>query len=97
MYGTTNWNHQTFSLEIDPPAGASISGARIFNGTSKWFVLNNLVFFEAGMDPTVTYQVKMTNLIDGSYSDIHSVRTTRSLLLLLTRSVGCYDELAGSG
>ncbi|KAJ7490356.1 hypothetical protein B0H11DRAFT_1021411 [Mycena galericulata] len=72
VYGTTNWNHQTFSFEIEPPAGVS-QGARIFNGTSKWFVLNNLVFFEAGMDPTQTYQVKMTNLIDGSYSDIHSV------------------------
>ncbi|KAJ7752740.1 hypothetical protein DFH07DRAFT_824819 [Mycena maculata] len=72
VYGTTNWNHQTFSFEIDPPTGAS-QGARIFNGTSKWFVLGNLVYFEAGMDPTQTYQVKMTNLIGGSYSDIHSV------------------------
>ncbi|KAJ7178923.1 hypothetical protein C8R46DRAFT_618846 [Mycena filopes] len=72
MYGTTNWNHQTFSLELDPPAGAS-QGARIFNGTSKWFVLDNLIFWEAGLDPTQTYQVKLTNLIDGSYSDLHSV------------------------
>ncbi|KAJ7904752.1 hypothetical protein B0H14DRAFT_2664230 [Mycena olivaceomarginata] len=72
IYGTTNWNHQTFSVEIDPPTGAS-QGARIFNGTSKWFVLDNLLFWEAGMDPTQNYQVKMTNLISGSYTDLHSV------------------------
>ncbi|KAJ7129440.1 hypothetical protein C8R44DRAFT_78106 [Mycena epipterygia] len=72
VYGTTNYNHQTFSVELDPPAGAS-QGARIFNGTSKWFVLDNLLFFEGGMDPTQKYQVKLENLIDGSYTDIHSV------------------------
>ncbi|KAF7332241.1 hypothetical protein MKEN_00105100 [Mycena kentingensis (nom. inval.)] len=72
VYGTTNWDHQTYSIELNPPAGAS-DGARIFNGTSKWFVLDNLVFFESGLDPTKTYNIKMTNLIDGSYSDIHSV------------------------
>ncbi|KAJ7068497.1 hypothetical protein C8F01DRAFT_1118339 [Mycena amicta] len=72
VYGTTNWNHQTYSIEVDPSAGAS-QGARIFNGTSKWFVLDNLIFFESGLDPSQTYQVKMTNLIEGSYSDIHSV------------------------
>ncbi|KAJ7044564.1 hypothetical protein C8F04DRAFT_1249842 [Mycena alexandri] len=72
IYGTTNWNHQTFSVELDPPAGVS-QGARIFNGTSKWFVLDNLMFWEAGMDPTQKYQVKFTNLINGSYSDLHSV------------------------
>ncbi|KAJ6539566.1 hypothetical protein B0H19DRAFT_1269872 [Mycena capillaripes] len=74
VYGTTNWNHQTFSVELDPPAGAS-QGARIFNGTSKWFVLDNLLFWEGGMDPTQTYQVKITNLIGGSYTDVHSVVT----------------------
>ncbi|KAJ7228448.1 hypothetical protein GGX14DRAFT_413230 [Mycena pura] len=78
IYGTSNWNHQTFSIEIEPPAGASPQGGRIFNGTSKWFVLDNLVFFESGLDPTQTYQVKMTNLVDGSYSDIHSVRLPSS-------------------
>ncbi|KAJ7781017.1 hypothetical protein B0H16DRAFT_604742 [Mycena metata] len=72
IYGTTNYNHQTFSVQLDPPAGVS-QGARIFNGTSKWFVLDNLLFWEAGMDPTQTYQVKFTNLINGSYSDVHSV------------------------
>ncbi|KAJ7648495.1 hypothetical protein B0H17DRAFT_429947 [Mycena rosella] len=72
IYGTTNWNHQTYSVELDPSVGAS-QGARVFNGTSKWFVLNNLIFFEGAMDPTRTYQVKMTNLVGNSYSDLHSV------------------------
>ncbi|KAJ6598837.1 hypothetical protein DFH09DRAFT_1129364 [Mycena vulgaris] len=72
VYGTTNWNHQTFSVELNPAAGVS-QGARIFNGTSKWFVLDNLIFWEGGMDPTKSYQVKVTNLIGGSYTDIHSV------------------------
>ncbi|KAJ7682571.1 hypothetical protein DFH06DRAFT_298460 [Mycena polygramma] len=72
VYGTTNWNHQTFSVEIDPPAGVS-QGVRTFNGTSKWFVLNNLVFWEGGLDPDQTYQVKITNLVAGSYTDTHSV------------------------
>ncbi|KAJ7930004.1 hypothetical protein B0H13DRAFT_1962802 [Mycena leptocephala] len=71
VYGTTNWNHQTFSVELDPPAGVS-EGPRIFNGTSKWFVLDNLIFWEGGMDPSQTYQVKVTNLNGGSYTDIHS-------------------------
>ncbi|KAJ6515657.1 hypothetical protein C8R45DRAFT_1086840 [Mycena sanguinolenta] len=72
IYGTTNYNHGTFSVEIDPPTGAS-QGARVFNGTSKWFVLDLPVFFETGMDPTQQYQVKMTNLVAGEYMDIHSV------------------------
>lgn len=72
VYGTTNWDHQTFSVELDPPAGAS-RRPRIFNGTSKWFVLDNLIFWEGGLDSTQTYQVKITNLIGGSYTDIHSV------------------------
>ncbi|KAJ7180326.1 hypothetical protein C8R43DRAFT_941973 [Mycena crocata] len=72
VYGTTNYDHQTFSMELSP-ATATSQGARVFNGTSKWFVLDNLVFWEGGMDPTQVYQVKMTNLIGGSYSDLHSV------------------------
>ncbi|KAF8195649.1 hypothetical protein K438DRAFT_2016928 [Mycena galopus ATCC 62051] len=72
IYGTTNYNHGTFSVEIDPPAGAS-QGARVFNGTSKWFDLDLVVFFETGMDPTQQYQVKMTNLVSNDYTDIHSV------------------------
>ncbi|KAF7355512.1 hypothetical protein MSAN_01468100 [Mycena sanguinolenta] len=72
IYGTTNYNHGTFSVEIDPPTGAS-QGARVFNGTSKWFVLDLPVFFETGMDPTQQYQVKMTNLVGGEYMDIHSI------------------------
>ncbi|KAF7352597.1 hypothetical protein MVEN_01225200 [Mycena venus] len=73
IYGTTNYDHQTFSVEIDPPAGASLGGARILNGTSKWFVLDNLLFFEAGLDPSQQYDVKFTNLNAGAYTDIHSV------------------------
>ncbi|KAJ7639011.1 hypothetical protein FB45DRAFT_904484 [Roridomyces roridus] len=72
VYGTSNWNHQLFSVELNPSTGAS-QGTRIFNATSKWFVLDNLVFFETGMDPSQNYAVKLTNLVDGSYSDIHSV------------------------
>ncbi|KAJ7094560.1 hypothetical protein B0H15DRAFT_127697 [Mycena belliarum] len=72
IYGTTNWDHQTFSVSLDPPAGAS-QGARIFNGTSKWFVLNNLIFWEGGLDSTQSYTVKLQNLNGGSYTDIHSV------------------------
>ncbi|KAF7301872.1 hypothetical protein MIND_00753100 [Mycena indigotica] len=71
VYGTSNWDHQTYSVELNPP-GAS-RGARIFNATSKWFVLDNLVYFESGLDPAQTYNIKMTNLIQGSYLDIHSV------------------------
>ncbi|KAK7061872.1 hypothetical protein R3P38DRAFT_3251242 [Favolaschia claudopus] len=72
IYGTTNYDHQTYSVELSPSAGASQGGARIFNGTSKWFVLDNLLFWEAGMDPTQKYQVKVTNLIPGGYMDLHS-------------------------
>ncbi|KAJ7890642.1 hypothetical protein B0H14DRAFT_1113114 [Mycena olivaceomarginata] len=69
IYGTTNYDHQTFSVELDP--GTS-QDTRILNGTSKWFVLDNLLFWEAGMDPTQQYEVKITNLVDGSYTDLHS-------------------------
>ncbi|KAJ6581396.1 hypothetical protein B0H19DRAFT_1369751 [Mycena capillaripes] len=84
VYGTTNWNHQTFSVELQPPVGVS-QGARIFNGTSKWFVLDNLIFWEAGMDPNQTYQVKVTNLIAGSYTDLHSVRDSMKRLVLFMK------------
>ncbi|KAJ6628884.1 hypothetical protein B0H10DRAFT_102655 [Mycena sp. CBHHK59/15] len=72
VYGTSNYDHQTFSVELDPPVGVS-QGARIFNATSKWFVLGNLIYWESGLDQSQKYQVKITNLNSGSYTDIHSV------------------------
>ncbi|KAJ7498701.1 hypothetical protein FB451DRAFT_1426609 [Mycena latifolia] len=91
IYGTTNWDHQTFSVELDPSAGVS-QGARIFNGTSKWFVLDNLLFWEGGMDPAQSYNVKLTNLIGGSYTDIHSVvmMTLPASAAYATGSIICY-------
>ncbi|KAJ7229701.1 hypothetical protein C8J57DRAFT_1370596 [Mycena rebaudengoi] len=73
IYGTTNYDHQTFSVELTPQAGASVGGPRILNGTSKWFVIDNLLYFEAGLDPSQKYDVKFTNLLAGAYTDIHSV------------------------
>jgi hypothetical protein len=59
IYGTTNYDHQTFSVELTPQAGASVGGPRILNGTSKWFVIDNLLYFEAGLDPSQKYDVKV--------------------------------------
>ncbi|KAJ6568718.1 hypothetical protein B0H19DRAFT_1065528 [Mycena capillaripes] len=59
IYGTTNYDHQTFSVELTPQAGSSVGGPRILNGTSKWFVIDNLLYFEAGLDPSQKYDVKV--------------------------------------
>ncbi|KAJ7232193.1 hypothetical protein B0H12DRAFT_194169 [Mycena haematopus] len=95
IYGTTNYNHGTFSVEIDPPTGAS-QGARVFNGTSKWFDLDLPVFFESGMDPTQQYQVKMTNLVDGSYTDLHSVVMMNLPKEVLATSASASGSTSGS-
>ncbi|CAK5262826.1 unnamed protein product [Mycena citricolor] len=72
IYGTTNYNHGNLSVEINPAVGSS-SGPRVLSGTSKWFVLDNLIYWESGLDPSTSYRVTLTNLNDGNYSDIHSV------------------------
>nr|GAT58194.1 predicted protein [Mycena chlorophos] len=71
VYGTSNYNHGPYTITLDPPAGAS-TGTLTFNATSKWFVLDNLAYFETGLDPKQTYTVTMTNLNSGSYADVHS-------------------------
>ncbi|KAF7328540.1 hypothetical protein MVEN_02541600 [Mycena venus] len=89
IYGTTNYDHQTFSVELTPQAGASVGGPRIMNGTSKWFVIDNLLYFEAGLDPSQKYDVKFTNLVAGAYTDIHSV-----VMMNLPKIA---DSVSGSG
>jgi hypothetical protein len=55
------------------------------------------VFWEGAMDPSQQYQVKVTNLNGGSYTDIHSVRhpLIQSLPSVNASYIGCHDELAG--
>ncbi|KAH8830401.1 hypothetical protein DL96DRAFT_1592735 [Flagelloscypha sp. PMI_526] len=78
IYGTSNYDHDTFSVKINPPVGASTS-ERTFNATSKWFAYDNVVFFEAGMDASTTYNVQLKNLGTNKYLDIHSTHILQTI------------------
>lgn len=72
VYGSTNYDHDAFSVTLSPAAGVSTS-TRTLNSTSKWFAYDSLTYWETGLDRDKTYQVTFENLVDGKYFDIHQV------------------------
>ncbi|KAF8915800.1 hypothetical protein CPB85DRAFT_1291849 [Mucidula mucida] len=72
VYGTTNYDHEIYSVSLNPTAGVSTS-SRTFNDTSRWFAYDNLVYWETDLNRSLTYQVTFMNLAEGKYMDIHSV------------------------
>ncbi|KAK0206760.1 hypothetical protein DFS33DRAFT_1381855 [Desarmillaria ectypa] len=72
VYGSTNYDHDAYSVTLSPAAGVSTS-TRIFNSTSKWFAYDSLTYWETGLDRDKTYQVTFENLAEGKYLDIHQV------------------------
>ncbi|KAK0461922.1 uncharacterized protein EV420DRAFT_1640223 [Desarmillaria tabescens] len=72
VYGSTNYDHDAYSVTLSPAAGVSTS-TRTFNSTSKWFAYNTSTYWETGLDRDKTYQVTFENLAEGKYFDIHQV------------------------
>lgn len=72
VYGTTNYDHDIFSVTLSPAAGVSTS-TRTFNSTSKWFAYDSLTYWETGLDRDKTYSVTFENLVPGKFFDIHQV------------------------
>ncbi|KAJ7590623.1 hypothetical protein C8J56DRAFT_538310 [Mycena floridula] len=72
VYGTCNYDHETYNVTLSPSAGASTS-TRTFNATSLWFAYGNLLYWETGLNRSETYTVHFTNLVAKKYFDIHQV------------------------
>lgn len=91
VYGSVNYDHQTYSVNLSPPAGAS-QGVRVFNATSKWFAFNSLIYWEV-LDRNTTYSVSLKNLVSGKYLDIHQVRKLRynTVTIFMILLSGCND------
>ncbi|KAF5385301.1 hypothetical protein D9615_001171 [Tricholomella constricta] len=53
--GLTGSENGMYSVSLD-------GSTRIFNGTSLWIIPDALLYFAAGLDPTSTHQLNITNL-----------------------------------
>jgi hypothetical protein len=68
ILGYVNWDLAQYNVTVTSSRGSPVTNS--FNAYSKWAELDQVLYFQAGMDETQTYTVEVINESD---IDVHSI------------------------
>lgn len=74
LYGTVNFDHDNYSVSLDPPPKSkSGGGTSLFKGFCPWGVPDELLY-TAPLDPEVNYTMRLRNLVEGQFFDFQAAK-----------------------
>lgn len=71
--GSVNYNHGTYTVTVTPPPDFSPQQPNVFNGSSRWIGLNEILYLGTGMNRSETYQVEVTNDTPSLWFDMNAI------------------------
>ncbi|KAK7686615.1 hypothetical protein QCA50_010215 [Cerrena zonata] len=70
LNGTMNCDHELYTVELADLTNQT-TYRQTYNGTSRWFIPDSLLFYRGGLNPLHDYQVTLTNAADSRLSLIY--------------------------